>query len=431
MFAFILLIALRGAASISDFAATSSAHTKLLGIQMNKILLSLGFLVTLAGCSTVPEHHGVPESLAMQVKPIGVDNTRTWGNDTRVSYEFLETFIDNYMSRKTHSDSLEILALSGGGANGAFGAGILSAWTEKGTRPEFDLVTGVSTGAILAVFAFLGTEYDYHIVDFYTNSSDDDLFKAKDFLAAFRSMSMLNVSPYEKLVRDTIDTELLSVVAEGYRHGRLLLIGTTHLESQRLSVWNMGAIAAQNTAASEKLFEDIILASTAIPGAMPAVQIEVEHGDTSYQELHVDGGVARQVFLLPDTVSASSLEKGVLAKKRQLYVIRNGEFSPSWQEVTPSLVAISSRSLNTIIKYQGRSDVMRIYNQANQANIEFNFAHIDNDFKEVNETKEQFNPEHMQKLFQYGFEKMSQDALWVDRPPEFDSLTIDVTGNHL
>ncbi|MCL1093453.1 patatin-like phospholipase family protein [Shewanella kaireitica] len=395
---------------------------------MKSILLTAALSLFLAGCNTVPDHNSAPESLAYELKPMGVSNIRSWGNQAEFSYDYLETLQDNYLARHEKPTKLQVLALSGGGANGAFGAGILTAWTKTGTRPEFDMVTGVSTGAILAIFAFIGSDYDEHVVDFYTNYGYEDLFKAKGLLTSLRSMAILNISPYETLVRETITPQLLSKVAEGFHHSRLLLIGTTHLESQRLSIWNMGAIAAQNTPQSEKLFEDIILASTAIPGAMPAVQIDMEYGNETYQELHVDGGVARQVFFLPDTLSAHSFKEGVLAQERSLYVIRNGEFLPQWQEVTPSLVEVSSRSLNTIIKYQGRSDVMRIFGQANQANIEFNFAHIGNDFTDINKSQEQFNPEHMKKLFNYGHLKMIEGDLWLKRPPEFDSLILKVTA---
>ncbi|BEU05410.1 alpha/beta hydrolase [Agarivorans sp. OAG1] len=393
---------------------------------MKRLLLSTTLALVMTGCSSVPEHNAIAEDHAMQAKPIGVDNTRYWGNELNFSYEYLEQVINAQVKNQNEQNSLDILALSGGGANGAFGAGILAAWTETGVRPEFDMVTGISTGAILAIFAFLGEEYDDYVVDFYTNYSDGDLFQSKGLLAALRSMSMFNISPYEKMVRDTITPDLLSMVAEGHNNGRLLLVGTTHLESQRFSVWNMGAIAAQNNEESEQLFENIILASTAIPGAMPAVQIDVKHNHIDYQELHVDGGVARQVFFLPDTISASSLKNSALSKERNLYVIRNGEFLPQWKDLSPAVVEVSARSLNTIIKYQGRSDVMRIYDQATQADIDFNFAHIDTDFTAKKQSKKQFDQEHMRKLFDYGYNKMAQGALWEKRPPEFDTLTVDL-----
>ena len=383
----------------------------------------------LAGCGSVPQHNSTPDVSLAHVNPIGLENVRTWGNMTHtdISVDHLGDFYSHYQSKLTAVDKpFNILALSGGGANGAFGAGILTAWSEKGTRPDFDIVTGVSTGAILSVFAYLGTEYDYEIIDFYTNYNDSDLYIKKGLFRGLLGTSLFNIKPFEEMVRDTITPEFLTKVAAIHYEGRRLYIGTAHLESQRLSVWNMGEIASHATPESEKLFEDIILASTAVPGAMPGVQIDVEYQGEQYHELHVDGGVARQVFLFPDTISAKSLNNSYVGRRPEVYVIRNGEFLPYWKSVAPSTKEISGRSLETIIKYQGRSDVLRIYQQSQEASMNFHFAHVDSDFNVSKTTAQHFDQQHMQTLFDYGYQKMMNKQIWQTKPPEFDQYSLEM-----
>ncbi|WP_337972440.1 patatin-like phospholipase family protein [Vibrio comitans] len=316
-----------------------------------------------------------------------------------------------------------ILALSGGGANGAFGAGVLSAWSDSGERPDFDIVTGVSTGAIISVFAFLGSDYDYEIIDFYTNSSDEDLYSKKSIFSIINSTSVLDIEPFENMLRDTITPNILEKVAEKHAQGKALLIGTTNLDTQRLSVWNMGEIAAIGTKESEALFENIILASTAVPGAMPAVQIDVQIDGQTYQEVHVDGGVARQVFLFPDSWDIASMNPQK-SHDLNIYVIRNGEFLPRWATTEMTLANVASRSLDTIIKYQGRSDVMQIYHQAVAAGANFHFSHIGEDFVTEKDPSLQFDNPYMRALYDYGYEQTKQGLVWDHEPPTYRTQSI-------
>lgn len=217
---------------------------------------------SLIGCSTSASFTAVPSEQSDQVYPLGKDNLRYWGDSSDLFFD--EVYLSHFQQEK---DDHHYLALSGGGANGAYGAGILTAWSEMGGRPDFDIVTGVSTGALIAVFAYLGEDYDDELTEFYTTTETDDIFITKRIFNMLSGTALLDSSPLENTIRETVTTELLDKVAEYNAQGRLLLVGTTDLGSQRLSIWNMGEIAALKSDESQRLFEDIILDSRSIPGS--------------------------------------------------------------------------------------------------------------------------------------------------------------------
>src|SRR5947207_2010869 len=152
------------------------------------------------------------------------------------------------------------LALSTGGGDGAFGAGLLNGWSESGKRPEFSVVTGVSTGSLMAPFAFIGSSRDDGLKRAYTEYNAGDIFE--DVKTA---ESLVDTWPLKRLIAKEVTPELLAQIAEGYRGGRRLFVATTNLDAQRGVLWNMGAIAAKGDEAALKLFRDILGESTAIP----------------------------------------------------------------------------------------------------------------------------------------------------------------------
>ncbi len=396
--------------------------------QNQQYLFFLLSLLFISGCSTVPDYTPVPEHLVNKVEPMGIPEIRAWGD---VNDYVIGTYGETVLSRQDAAGLLlnedgsfkeaNMLTLSGGGENGAFGAGILKAWSDSGSRPEFLAVTGISTGAIISVFAFLGTDYDDQLTSFYTSTDAKDLYVKKGFLAAITSLSLFDTSQFESKVRDTINPELLSRTAEAYEQGRILLIGTTNLDVQRMAIWDMGYIASLETPEAEKLFEDIVLASASIPGMFPAVPVNVEYEGEQYQEIHVDGGVVRQVFLLPDEISITPELLTYPERDRNLFVIRNGEFKASYKQTELKLLSITGRSISTLLKYQGRGDVMRLYNKAHEANMNFNMAYIDDDFEREDLSSDSFEKEYMQALFDYGYTKFQLGNLWKAKPPGIDS----------
>ncbi|MFO0825516.1 MAG: patatin-like phospholipase family protein [Gemmataceae bacterium] len=197
-----------------------------------------------------------------------------------------------------------ILAISGGGSYGAFSAGVLCGWSETGTRPEFDVVTGISTGALIAPLAFLGPAYDCQLKHFYTTVTNDDIYKKHKPIKALFSESFADNAPLRGQIEKTVTPEVIAAVAAAHLQGRRLYIGTTDLEGRRQVIWDIGAIATRNEPGARKLIVDILLASAAIPGFFPPVPITVTAGGRSTTERHVDGGVSCSLFLVPPHVSA-------------------------------------------------------------------------------------------------------------------------------
>ena len=194
---------------------------------------------------------------------------------------------------------VQLLAVSGGGENGAFGAGLLCGWSEQGTRPVFELVTGVSTGALTAPFAYLGSSYDPQLRAVYTELTSSSVFSKRDLTAALFDDALTDNSPLFKTISGYLNEEMLAALAKGYEDGRLLLIGTTDLDAQQPVIWNIGAIAKSGHPRALDTIRRILLASAAIPGAFPPTMFDVTLDGKPYQEMHVDGGAFAQAFLYP------------------------------------------------------------------------------------------------------------------------------------
>src|SRR5262245_46987034 len=186
-----------------------------------------------------------------------------------------------------------VLAVSGGGMYGAYAAGFLAGWTDTGTRPEFDVVTGVSTGALIGTCAFLRPEFDATARKFYTGVKATDVYSTKYWVSIPFSPAVASNQPLRNLIDQAVTPDVIAKVAAGHKAGRRLYVGTTHLEPRRLVTWDMGAIASRGTPESAELFRAILLASCSIPGILPPVPIEVISPDGSRRlEWHTDGGVA-------------------------------------------------------------------------------------------------------------------------------------------
>jgi len=314
----------------------------------------------------------------------------------------------------------ELLAVSGGGDNGAFGAGLLCGWTDAGTRPAFKGATGISTGALIAPFAFLGPEYDHVLKAVYTSVKPMDIASKRNILAAINNDGMADNRPLWGLISKFVDEHLLARIAEEYGKGRLLLIGTTNLDARQPVIWNMGAIAASGSPQALDLFRSILLASAAIPGAFPPTMIRVEVDGKSYEEMHVDGGASAQVFLYPVRTRSVARAMGEeLARSGHVYVIRNSSLGPpDWEPVERRTISIAGRAVGSLIHTQGIGDLYRIYLQTQRDGLDFNLAYIDADFQ--HEHKEQFETKFMQALFDYGYRLGRAGYKWHKMPPSLE-----------
>jgi predicted patatin/cPLA2 family phospholipase len=316
------------------------------------------------------------------------------------------------------------LSISGGGDNGAFGAGLLAGWTKRGDRPVFNLVTGVSTGALIAPFAYLGPQYDDVLQYVYTQVTPDMIFKKRGLMAAVFEDSIGDTTPLYQLISQHVDADFLKKVATEYRErGRWLLVGTTNIDAGVPVIWNMGKIAAIGTPEALELFKRVMLASASIPGAFPPVLFDAVLNGESYHEMHVDGGASTQVFLYPSAAAEKAREEKVVRRKNlQAYIIRNSRLDNGWQEIERKTMNIVGRSISQLIQAQGIGDIYRIYQTTQRDHVGFNLAFIGSDFREPHH--EEFDTQYMRALYQYAYDQTVMGYPWLHEPPGL-TRTID------
>ena len=371
-------------------------------------------IVLLAGCAAMATRSALPESIADGVEPKGFHNIRYWGDenalDAPAAYPDLSSPAAGKRNEARHQ--LNLLAISGGAEDGAFGAGLLAGWGDSGNRPAFDLVTGVSSGALIAPFVFLGREHDGQLREIFTKYGRKDIF-AYNVPSLLEGSALVHNSPLAHLIARYIDAGFVREVARERSKGRLLLIGTTNLDAQRPVLWDMGAIAANDSPEALDLFRNVLLASATLPGVFAPVRIKVRVGGKDYDELHVDGGVTRQVFIAPSIlrlVSPNPMSNGA-----RLFVIRNGRTDPQWEPVNENVLSVTQRSLSTLIKNQGIGDLYRIYSMAKQNGMAFNLASIPADFDV--QADDPFDQKYMMALFERGYQMSSHGYPWVRSLP--------------
>ena len=315
-----------------------------------------------------------------------------------------------------YGQQIIMLAISGAGENGAFGAGLLNGWIVAGTRPQFSIVTGISTGALIAPFAYLGPAYDAQIKEMYTKYSTKDLLKKRSLLNTIKNDAAVDTAPLRAMIAKYFDETTMQAIAAEYRKGRFLLIDTTNMDAARAVTWNIGAIAISGVPGALELIRDVMLASASIPIAFPPVMIEVEANGQRYDEMHVDGGTVRQSFLFSFGVDNKALAQRLNVKgQARAYVIRNAKLEPVWETVDPKIFAIAGRSASSMIRSQGIGDLYREYQGTRQYGFDFNLAHIPHDF-DLKE-KEAFDPVYMGKLFELGYNMAKDGYPWIKAPP--------------
>jgi hypothetical protein len=367
------------------------------------------------GCSTVRRDRDiVPQHLVEQAQISGIPMARTWGD---VHPENLAKWL-NLPSEEIEKSFAGIigtkqtfLAISGGGANGAYGAGIIAGWSKTGKRPEFTMVSGVSTGSMIAPFAFLGPEYDEVLHDLYTQRSTAEILTRYNILKGFRSDAFSDTAPLRKLLEDKIGQEEIDKIAREHRKGRRLYIGTVNMDCLRPVSWNIGAIANSGVPGSRELILSIIAASSSIPVVFPPVFIDVEVDGEIYQEMHVDGGLSSQVFIYPPSVKWDEIEEQLSPKgQTQVYVIRNAKLEPEWAPVEARVMPMGMRAISSLIRAQGLGDMRLIYRMCDRDGLGFNFTYIPGDFNE--QKNEQFDPAYMEVLYDMAHQRILDDEAW-------------------
>jgi predicted acylesterase/phospholipase RssA len=310
------------------------------------------------------------------------------------------------------------LAISGGGEDGAFGAGLLVGWTEAGTRPEFKLVTGISTGALTAPFAYLGPDYDAQLTEVYTTISAKDVLKERSILAAIFNDALADNAPLRRLVARYVTQDMLEAIAAENAKGRILLIATTNLDARRPVIWNIGKIAASGNPNALELVRSLLVASAAIPAAFPPMMIDVDVNGQPHQEMHVDGGASAQVFVYPPSLQVAEISKEAhITRERRVFVIRNGRLDPDWADTKRETMSIAGRAVSSLIQNQGVGDLFRIYATTERDGVDFNLAFIPASFDVP--LPGPFDQHYMQELYKLGYKLARSGYQWEKTPPGY------------
>ena len=379
------------------------------------------FLIT--GCASV-KRNPLPVDRFSEAEVLNTKGIRTFGGELDARFQE-----DLALSAKQELDRLRkepgsridnsALLLSGGGAYGSFSAGFLNGWSSSGKRPEFKLVTGISTGALIAPLAFVGTEYDGVLKKMYTGISTQDVAKIRGISTLWND-SLLDPSPLMGILETFINEEFIDKVAQAHNDGRRLYIGTTNLDAQRLVIWNMGALANIDDPRTPELFRKIMLASSSIPIVFPPVMIEVKSDGVEYDEMHVDGGVITQVFFHLAIVDIEEIRRefvdgSIPMERGRVFIIRNGTILPIAEQIDRNLMNIAERSMSTMTKASAINDFRRIYMLSKRAGLEFNYVGIPEDFEFT--ATEAFDRLEMIDLYYLGYKIGSSSNKWKHNVP--------------
>ena len=409
---------------ISEMRAKPMRVPQIMG-KWHKALAVLVTAIFVVSCASSGPRIAVPEDLISQASVTGLTRIRFWGDQSPPNLNEIikEKFAQMRASRPKMvkagaRPTLNFLAISGGGSDGAFGAGLLSGWSARGTRPEFEIVTGISTGALIAPFAFLGKRYDPVIKEIYTSYTTKDFLIKRPLKGLVGGQALASSAPFQRLIAKYVTTALMAEIAKENNRGRRLLIGTTNLDAQRPVIWDAGKIAASGHPQALDLLRKIFLASASIPGAFPPVFIDVTADGKVFQEMHVDGGTTTQVFLMPSQLMVKDIDRKTRVRaRRTVYVIRNGRLNPETSPVPDRTLSIASRSISTLIKNQGNGDLYRLHSFARRNNMRFKLSYIPADFK--NTSAEVFDKVYMNKLFDVGYQLGRSGYKWKTTPPGF------------
>jgi hypothetical protein len=313
-----------------------------------------------------------------------------------------------------------VLVLTGGGSFGAYPAGVLVGWSESGTRPVFDVVTGTSTGALIGSLAFLGSACDEDLRRFYTCTTNDDLYRKRRFPASLLSDSLADSEPLSKTIAKAITDDRILLVAAEHRKGRRFYVGTTDLDTRRSIIWDMGAIAVRDAPGDRDLIRKILLASASVPGFFPPVKITVTVDGVPHVERHIDGGTSSSMFFVPPWVpheDRKELPAGWLYGS-DLYILVAGKLYADPELARSRTLAIASQAVSTILYDQTRSELHKLFLLTILTGMNYNVSSIPQDMRAPDSSTD-FCPEEMAPLFEAGAAWGRQNRNWRNTPPGY------------
>lgn len=378
-------------------------------MRMARILIVLLAGLTLAACGSLPRDSFTLSDLEGGA-PRGLTDVRFNADDAEAGIRFAEAARKRAADQKT----FDVLAVSGGGSNGAYGAGVLVGWTQAGDRPEFDVVTGVSTGALTAPFAFLGRDWDKRLTEAYTSKAADRILDRRGIDLLFRP-GFYDASSLRALIEKYVDPPMLYAIAIEHAKGRRLLIATTNLDTEQTVIWDMGAIASRGDDEALTLFRDVLVASASIPGVFPPTLIEVEGKGRRLSEMHVDGGVTTPFFVAPEALLLWTSPKDGAARPGRIRVIVNGKTGGGFGFTRGGTLSIVGRSWATMSKALTRTHLTASSAFARRNGGDLLFTAIPDD-TDADTSGLDFKAESRARLFKLGYERALSGAAWREPP---------------
>ncbi|QOZ56216.1 patatin-like phospholipase family protein [Bradyrhizobium sp. CCBAU 53338] len=383
-------------------SATSDGRTSGTVARLIRSLV-LTCSLALAACTSLPRTpYTAADASASRV--LDIDGLRRYADEPVTKFGFEQ---DKATGSRTY------LALSGGGADGAYGVGVLNGWTAARNRPTFSVVSGVSTGGLIAPFAFLGPQYDDTLRELYTSGIAESLLNDPSIMRVLFGSGLFGNTRLRELVARYVGPEIMAQVARENAKGRRLLVVTTDLDTQRTAIWDMGKIAAVGTPEALKLFRDVMAASASIPLVFPPIMIEAEGQGRRFQEMHVDGGVTAPLLTLPEALLLQGRLPG--NAKMDIYILVNKKIERNFELVANSTIDVASRSLSAITQSQTRSIIFSTYDFAQRNHLGFHLSYIERDYPAP--PSEGFDTGYMRALYQYGYEKAASGQAWTSRMP--------------
>ena len=376
-------------------------------MRCKTVVVMAGFLATLilAGCASSPERvlsQKVPTYAALP-------NGNNPMNPDQVSPMYAaaasgaEENLARQMERK-RGHALNMLSLSGGGQNGAFGAGFLIGWSDSGRRPQFDVVTGVSTGALLATHALLGTPADDAILEqMYTKVTDKDIYDNRSLFGILSSDSLRDTSPLQALIAKYITAETLQRVAAAFDDNRLLVIGTTNVDYGQTWVWNMSLIAKHGKL---DLYRKVLLASASFPIVFPPVDID--------GHLFIDGAARSNVVVIG--MGGSKQPEPPLYGPGNMYLISNVKFQHPPAALRRALGDVAATTVGVMMDQSMQTALLRSYFGAQFLGYAFKMVAIPDEV-EIGKDPLAFDPKQMRAAFDAGHALGKQPDPWLSEPP--------------
>ena len=340
---------------------------------------------------------------------------RIWASEAP---DFLYSADDQTTPITVSGDQLNILALSGGGANGAFGAGILIGLEESGQLKDYSIVTGISAGALMAPFVFIGGDAFSKMKEVMLNINDKSVLGKKNFLNTVFKDAFTDGEHLYQFIAEAFPEPMIEQIATQHRSGKRLFIGTTHFDSGELVIWNVGAIANSEMPNKSELIYKVLAASASIPGVFPPQFINVEHEGVIFEELHVDGGLATQVFFNPSNFDYQQISDSLgLETSPQLDIIRNGSLKAPYHSLRDKGLDLVAKSVSSLTLAQTRGDLYRMKYICEINNIDMQFTYMEHDFSYAKRTKDMFDEHYLLTIYKYGYHKATRGKPWVTELP--------------